>query len=163
MSSSLNSLLIFKFYFYQKKIKIMHSVKTIWKNKMAFDSQVDNHTIRIDTNGELGDDSGPSPKKLLLSSLAGCTGMDVVALLKKMRVKISGFEIDIEADLTEEHPKVYTEIRLVYRFFGADLKREKIEKSVQLSQERYCGVSEMLRTNSPVNYRIEYEEEEVTV
>ena len=141
----------------------MHSVKTKWKSKMAFDSQIDNHTIRIDTSGELGNDSGPSPKKLLLSSLAGCTGMDVVSLLEKMRVPISGFEMDIEADLTEEHPKVYAEIRLVYRFFGTDLKREKIEKSVQLSQEKYCGVSEMLRKNSPINYRIEFVEKEITV
>ena len=66
----------------------MHSVKTKWINKMAFDSQVDNHTVRIDTNGDLGDDSGPSPKKLLLASLAGCIGMDVASLLKKMRVPI---------------------------------------------------------------------------
>jgi putative redox protein len=141
----------------------MHNVKTTWKNKMAFDSQIDNHTIRIDTNGEVGDDSGPSPKKLLLSSLAGCTGMDVVSLLKKMRVTISGFEMGIEADLTEEHPKIYSEIRLVYRFFGTDLNKEKVEKSVQLSQEKYCGVSEMLRKNCPINYRIEYVKEEVSV
>ncbi|MFT5386092.1 MAG: putative redox protein [Saprospiraceae bacterium] len=141
----------------------MHSVKTNWKNKMAFDSQIDKHTVRIDTGGELGDDSGPSPKKLLLASLAGCTGMDVVSLLKKMRVTITGFEIDIEADLTEEHPKVYSEIRLVYRFFGTDLNKEKVEKSVRLSQEKYCGVSAMLRKNSPINYRIEYIEGEKPV
>jgi putative redox protein len=138
---------------------MVNSVNTIWKNKMAFDSHVDNHTIRIDTGGEIGDDSGPSPKKLLLSSLAGCTGMDVVSLLKKMRVLITGFEIDIEADLTEEHPKVYSEIRLVYRFFGEELNKEKVEKSVRLSQEKYCGVSAMLKKNCPVNYRIEYVEE----
>ena len=137
---------------------MLHTVNTKWKNKMAFDSEVDNHTIRIDTGGEMGDDSGPGPKKLLLSSLAGCTGMDVVSLLKKMRVSITGFEMDIEADLTEEHPKVYSEIRLVYRFFGTDLKKEKIEKSVQLSQEKYCGVSAMLKKNSPINYSIEYVE-----
>ena len=106
----------------------MHSVKTKWVNKMAFDSQVDNHTVRIDTNGELGDDSGPSPKKLLLASLAGCTGMDVASLLKKMRVSIEGFEMDIEADLTDEHPRVYSEIRLVYRFYGSKLKRKKNRK-----------------------------------
>jgi putative redox protein len=141
----------------------MHSVKTNWKNKMAFDSQIDKHTVRIDTGGELGDDSGPSPKKLLLASLAGCTGMDVVSLLKKMRVTINGFEIYIEADLTEEHPKVYSEIRLVYRFFGTDLNKEKVEKSVRLSQEKYCGVSAMLRKNSPINYRIEYIEGEKPV
>ena len=140
----------------------MHSVKTKWVNKMAFDSQVDNHTIRIDTSGLLGNDTGPSPKKLLLSSLAGCTGMDVVSLLKKMRVTISGFEMDIDADLTEEHPKVYSEIRLVYRFYGVDLNKEKIEKAVRLSQEKYCGVSEMLRKNSPLNYSIEYVEKMVS-
>ena len=140
---------------------MLHTVNTTWKNKMAFDSQIDNHTFRIDSGGELGDDSGPSPKKLLLSSLAGCTGMDVVSLLKKMRVSISGFEMDIEADLTEEHPKVYAEIRLVYRFYGINLKKEKIEKTVRLSQEKYCGVSAMLRKSSPINYRIEYVEEEV--
>lgn len=141
----------------------MHSVKTNWINKMAFDSQIDNHTIRIDTIGLMGDDSGPSPKKLLLSSLAGCTGMDVVALLKKMRVNISGFEMDIEADLTDEHPKVYSEIRLIYRFSGSDLNKEKIEKSVQLSQEKYCGVSAMLKKNCPIIYSIEYVEEMVTI
>jgi len=137
---------------------MQHTVNTIWKEKMAFDSQIDNHTIRIDTGGELGDDSGPSPKKLLLASLAGCTGMDVVSLLKKMRVSITGFEMDIEADLTEEHPKVYSEIRLVYRFFGTELNKEKIEKSVRLSQDKYCGVSAMLKENSPINYSIEYVE-----
>ncbi|MFT6783796.1 MAG: putative redox protein [Saprospiraceae bacterium] len=133
-----------------------HSVNTKWIDKMTFESQIDNHTIRIDTSGELGDDSGPSPKKLLLSSLAGCTGMDVTALLKKMRVPFVEFEMDIEADLTEEHPKVYSEIRLVYRFYGKDLNKKKIEKAVELSQEKYCGVSEMLRKNSPIKYSIEY-------
>ena len=139
----------------------MHKVKTVWKDKMAFDSQIDNHTLRIDANGLIGDDSGPSPKKLLLSALAGCTGMDVVALLKKMRVDISGFEMDIEADLTNEHPKVYSEIRLVYRFWGNDLKKDKIEKAVKLSQDKYCGVSTMLKKNSPIPYSIEYVEETI--
>ena len=134
----------------------MHSVKTVWKDKMAFDSHIDSHTLRIDTGGELGDDTGPSPKKLLLASLAGCTGMDVVSLLKKMRVDITGFEMDIDADLTEEHPIVYSEMRLVYRFYGTGLDKAKVEKAVKLSQERYCGVSEMLRKNNPINYSIEY-------
>ena len=86
-----------------------HAINTTWKDKMAFDSHIDKHTVRIDTVTPLGDDSGASPKKLLLASLAGCTGMDVVSLLNKMRVPITDFEMDIEADLTEEHPKVYSE------------------------------------------------------
>ena len=142
---------------------MQHSVKTTWINKMAFDSQVDNHTFRIDTGGLLGDNTGPSPKKLLLSSLAGCTGMDVVALLNKMRVPFTALEIDIDADLTDEHPKVYSEIRLKYRVFGNGLNRKKVEKAIRLSQEKYCGVSAMLRKNSPIEYTIEYIEERVVV
>jgi putative redox protein len=133
-----------------------YNVKTNWVEKMAFNSQIDSHTVHMDTSPPLGDDSGPSPKKLLLASLAGCTGMDVVSLLKKMRVEITGFDIEIEADLTEEHPKVFSEIRMIYRFHGTDLNQAKVEKAVNLSQERYCGVSEMLRKNSPISYRIEY-------
>jgi len=125
---------------------------------MAFDSQIDKHTLRMDAPEIMGDDSGPSPKKILLAGLAGCTGMDVVSLLKKMKVSYTSFEMDIEADLTEEHPKVYSEIRLIYRFTGENLNRGKIEKSIKLSQEKYCGVSAMLRKNCPIIYSIEYQE-----
>ncbi|MGK0389844.1 MAG: putative redox protein [Maribacter sp.] len=134
----------------------MHEVKTIWKGKMAFDSQIDKHTLRIDAPEPLGDGSGVSPKKLLLSSLAGCTGMDVASLLNKMKVPIAGFEMAVEADLTTEHPKVYSEIRLTYRFFGDNLNESKVEKAVALSQEKYCGVSEMLKKNCPIIYKIQY-------
>ena len=132
------------------------TVKTTWKNKMAFDSHIGKHTIRIDAGGDVGDDSGPGPKKLLLSALAGCTGMDVVSLLNKMRVPFTGFEMDIDADLTADHPIVYSEIRLVYGFFGKDLDRQKVQKAVDYSQEKYCGVSAMLKKNSPIIYTIEY-------
>ena len=135
---------------------MIHKVITAWKDKMAFDSKIDNHTIRIDTNGELGDNTGPSPKKLLLSALAGCTGMDVVSLLKKMRVPFTNLEMDIEADLTDEHPKVYSEIRITYKLFGKDLNQEKVKKAIELSQEKYCGVNAMLRKNSNIKYTIEY-------
>jgi len=138
---------------------MIHQVKTTWKENMAFDSQIDKHTIRMDAAGLLGDDTGPSPKKLLLASLAGCTGMDVVSLLKKMRVPFTNFEMDIDADLTEEHPKVYSEIRIKYRIFGSQLSKEKVKKAIDLSQDKYCGVSAMLEKNSPIVYTIEYVEE----
>ena len=140
-----------------------HNIKTIWKNNMAFDSQIDNHNIRIDAGGNSGDDTGPSPKKLLLASLAGCTGMDVVSLLKKMRVNFLNFEIDIHADLTTEHPKVYSEIRIIYRLFGDHLDKNKVKKAIDLSQEKYCGVSAMLKKNSPIKYSIEYVETKTLV
>ncbi len=125
---------------------------------MAFDSQVDNHTIRVDADGLMGYDSGPEPIKLLLVSLTGCTGMDVVSLLTKMGITTEGFEIDIEADLTEDHPKTYSEIRLVYRFYGLHLNKVGIEKAVQLSQEKYCCVTAMLKKVCPVKYSITFEE-----
>ena len=123
---------------------------------MAFESQLGNHVLRMDTTPELGDDSGASPKQLLLAGLAGCTGMDVVSLLNKMRVPFTGLEMDIEADLTKEHPIVFSEIRLVYHISGTGLDKAKVEKAVKLSQEKYCGVSAMLRKNSPLEYSIVY-------
>jgi putative redox protein len=134
---------------------MIHSVKTIWKEGMAFDNQIDNHTIRIDTNRETGNDTGPGPKKLLLASLAGCSGMDVVFLLNKMRVPFSHFEMDIDADLTNEHPKVYSEIRLIYRVHTSKTYEKKIKKAVDLSQDKYCGVSAMLAKNCPIVYTID--------
>ncbi len=133
-----------------------YKINTVWKEKMAFDSQLGNHTIRMDTMPEMGDDSGPSPKQLVLAGLAGCTGMDVASLLKKMRVEYDSFEIYTEADLTEEHPKVFSEIRLVYRFKGENIDKAKVEKAVNLSKDRYCGVSAMLKKNSPIHFSIEY-------
>lgn len=133
-----------------------YKVNTVWKEKMAFESQLGNHVVRMDTTPELGDDSGASPKQLLLAGLAGCTGMDVVSLLKKMRVPFANFEMDIEADLTEEHPIVFSEIRLKYIFWGENLDKAKVEKAVNLSKDRYCGVSAMLKKNSPIEYSIEY-------
>ena len=133
-----------------------HAINTKWIEHMAFDSHIGKHTIRIDTSGEYGDDTGAGPKQLLLSALAGCTGMDVVSLLKKMRVPFTGLEIDVTADLTYTHPKIYSEIRLVYRVFGNELDKAKVKKAVDLSQEKYCGVSAMLRKNSPILYDIEY-------
>lgn len=137
----------------------LHHIKTVWKNKMAFDGHIDDHILRLDTGGELGDDTGPSPKKILLASLAGCTGMDVVSLLNKMRVPFTGFEMDIDADLTDDHPRVYAAIRLIYRFFGNDLDKAKVEKAVKLSKEKYCGISAMLEKNCPIVFSIEYVEE----
>ena len=133
-----------------------HTVKTTWKEKMAFDVELDNHVLRIDSRGEFGDDTGPGPKKLLLASLAGCTGIDIVSMLNKMRVPFKGLEIDTDADLTDDHPRVYSEIRLTYRVFGDNLDKKKVERAVELSYEKYCGVSAMLRKNSPIHYSIEY-------
>ncbi|RKY02005.1 MAG: hypothetical protein DRP54_02705 [Spirochaetes bacterium] len=136
------------------------SVSTEWKGEMKFEAEVTGHKVTMDSTPEFGGhDEGPRPKPLVLASLAGCTGMDVVSILKKMKVNLDGFKLTCEADVADEHPKIYTNIKLIYEFRGKGLDRSKLEKAVSLSQERYCGVSAMLRKNCPINYEIRILEE----
>ena len=122
---------------------------------MTFETNVNNHRLILDADSSVGgNDSGPRPKPLLLASLGGCTGMDVVSMLKKMRVDLEYFNMVIQADQTEEHPKVYNKIHIIYEFRGKDLQLEKLQKAVDLSQERYCGVSAMLKKALDLTYEI---------
>ncbi len=135
-----------------------HHVTTTWVNKLAFDSEVNNHIIRIDGKPPQGDDSGPGPKALLLTALTGCTGMDVASLLPKMRVTFDSLVITAEAEQTEEHPKVYKFIKLTFRISGKDISEEKVRKAIELSQEKYCGVTAMLRAHCPITWDLVIEE-----
>ncbi len=101
-----------------------------------------------------GEGSGISPKKLLLAGLAGCTGMDVVSILNKMRVTFEEFYLVTDAELTEEHPRVFTKILLAYHFKGKDLPLDKLKHAVELSQQKYCGVSAMLSCSCPVTTQV---------
>ena len=113
---------------------------------MAFEASVNDHKIILDAAEPVGGENrGPRPKPLLLTALAGCTGMDVVSILKKMRVELDGFNVIVEGDLTEEHPKQFYKMNVIYEFTGTDLPLEKLQKAVSLSEERYCGVSAMFR------------------
>lgn len=118
------------------------SLSIDWIEGMAFESEVNGHKIVIDAVEAVGGkDRGPRPKPLMLLSLAGCTGMDVVSILKKMRVDLDDFSVEVVANQTEEHPKHYNEMKVIYKFWGKDLPMEKLKKAVNLSEERYCGVS----------------------
>ncbi len=137
--------------------------KTIIKanliGSMGFEMNLDGHHFITDASKEIGgEDLGPRPKQLMLSALIGCTGIDIMSLLKKMKVELDDFNIDVEADNTEEHPKVYENIHLTFTFKGKDLPQDKIEKAVSLSQNKYCGVSAMLKKVTSVTYDIVYEE-----
>jgi putative redox protein len=126
-----------------------------WKAGMAFDVELDGHTFAVDAKPEVGGENlGPRPKGLLLSALGGCTGMDVVSILAKMRVPLEGFRVEVEAPLTDEHPRVYSSIVIRYVFRGSDLPMDKLERAVQLSQERYCGVSAMLGKAASITHEI---------
>ena len=109
-------------------------------------------TVIIDTDVEgVNQRFGLSPKAMMLASLAGCSGLDVVSILDKMKVQLEDFKIDIEAELTDEHPKYYSRVHVVYHFYGRDLKASKLQKAVDLSVEKYCGVMEMFRKFSEVS------------
>jgi len=124
------------------------------KHNMHFVGDLDGFDIPLDAGAVFGGRSkGPGPKGLMLTALAGCTAMDVISLLRKMEQEPEHFSVETEADVAGEHPRVFTAVRLVYRLKG-DLDREKVEKAVRLSQERYCGVNAMLKKAAPVSYRI---------
>ena len=132
-----------------------NKINTQWNKGMAFEAHVNGHKFVLDADEAVGGENlGPRPKALTLVSLAGCTGMDVISILRKMRVEPSYFNVEVEGELTEEHPKYYHTINIKYIFRGDDLPMEKLEKAINLSQERYCGVSEMLRKSSKINHEI---------
>ena len=121
------------------------SIEVNWLDNMSFEASVEDHKITIDAAESVGgQNKGPTPKPLLMVSLAGCTAMDVVSILKKMRVSFDSFKVRVEGDLTEEHPKKYTKIHVIYEFKGKNLPEDKIKKAISLSEERYCGVSATL-------------------
>lgn len=122
------------------------SVSTRWLENMAFESVVNGHKLVIDAEPFVGgEDRGPRPKLLMLSALGGCTAMDVVAILKKMRVDIDSLNVVVEGDLTEEHPKYFYKMHVIYEFKGNDLPIDKLQKAIDLSTEKYCGVSAVYR------------------
>ena len=127
--------------------------------EMAFETVLDGHKLTFDADEKVGGkDRGPKPKPLILVSLAGCTGMDVVSLLKKMRVDYSKFNVTVTGKLTDEHPKYYHKIHVEYHIWGNAIDKAKMEKAVDLSQNRYCGVSYMLSKSSELTYEIIYHE-----
>ena len=118
-----------------------------------------NSWVPIDTTVELGGhDSGTKPLEMVLVALGGCTGMDVVSILRKMRVQYDEFRIDIEAKRTEEHPRVFSEVNVEYTFIGTEIPDDKVKKAIDLSMERYCPVTAMLRKTCPVDYSYKIEE-----
>lgn len=128
-----------------------------WRGDMSFDVNLQGHTFIVDADESVGGkNQGPRPKALMLSSLAGCTGMDVVSILNKMKVPFDRFTVDVDGDLTDEHPKVYGAVRLVYSFWGDELDRTRIEKAVTMSRDKYCGVSATLKGVGSVSHEIRY-------
>lgn len=123
---------------------------TIWKKNHQFEAEHEGNKINIDGNKK----HGHGPKALLLSGLAGCSGIDVVDILEKMRVEFSDLKIETEAAQSDDHPKVFTDVKVTYHIKTQKENEEKVRKAIDLSLEKYCGVSAMLRKNSPVTYQL---------
>jgi putative redox protein len=125
-------------------------VVSYWKKEEEFESRQDNNTIQLDGNRQ----NGFSPKALLLAGLAACSGIDVVSILEKMRVGFSNLEIETTTEQTTEHPKVFKEILITYRIKTDTGNEDKVRKAIELSLDKYCGVSAMLRKNSDIKYEL---------
>lgn len=130
-------------------------VITRWIDGMAFESEPGGHKIIVDASDEFGGrNRGARPKTLLLSALGGCTGMDVISILTKMRVYPESFRVEVSAEVQRDHPKIYENIHVRYIFKGSELPYEKLESAVNLSRERYCAVNAMLGKSSLISAEI---------
>ena len=131
------------------------TVNVTWQDNMNFEVNLDNHKIILDAGPESGGhDLGVRPKPLMLVALGGCTGMDVVSILKKMKVNFNYFNVKIEGDLTEEHPKFFHKMKIIYELKGSDIDLNKVKKAVELSTNRYCGVSAVYKKALDLDYEI---------
>lgn len=129
------------------------------RGNMAFEATVNGHKMMIDSSlGFGGTDKGPRPKSLMLVALAGCTGMDMASLLSKMRIGFEDIQIKVEGNITEEHPKHFDNMHITYIIKGKDIDREKVEKVIEMSQEKYCGVSYTFRQSIKITHELIIEE-----
>lgn len=133
-----------------------------WVGGLAFDAEINGHHLIMDADRDFGGENrGPRPKPLLLAALSGCSGMDVVSMLEKMRVEGFTLRIDTEADSTFEHPVTYHTIRFNFHFEGSDLPPEKLVKAVTLSTQKYCGVHAMLQKSARIIVKIFINNQEI--
>lgn len=133
-----------------------HKVTTTWKGKMQFEStNPSGETFLINAAAEHGGEgTGLRPKAMMLSALAGCSGLDVASLIEKMKLEVADFKIETIANLTEEHPKVYYAVTVEYHFYGTNLNEAKLQRAVDLSVEKYCGVMEMFRQFAKIDIKV---------
>jgi putative redox protein len=130
-------------------------INTVWKGNMQLETENPGGKFMIDASpDDGGQGDGFRPKALMLSALAGCSGLDIAMLIKKMRLSVDNFEIKTKANLTDEHPKYYDKVWVSYHFYGKDLDRDKLQKIVDLSVDKYCGVMEMFRKFADVSVEV---------
>lgn len=131
------------------------SAEIHWIQGIGFEVQVRDHHQFTDGKKEFGGkDRGPNPKEYVLAGLCGCSGMDVVSLLKKYKVAYDSFDVTAETELTSTHPIIFSEIHLYFKISGSLVDTTQFQKAVELSMTKYCGVSAMLSKAVPIHYHI---------
>ncbi|HRO43063.1 MAG TPA: OsmC family protein [Flavipsychrobacter sp.] len=139
-----------------------HEVETQWMGKMQFNALINGHTVVMDAPERVGgEDQGPIPKPFVLSALAGCTGMDVVAILRKSGCAVDDFNIKVSGEVSKQPPVEYVSIHLVYEFKGLETNAQPALKAVMDSQEKFCGVSSMMKKIMPVTWEVIYNGAEI--
>lgn len=128
-----------------------------WLEKMRFEAVADSQKpVLLDAAPEFGgENQGARPMELLLMALGGCTMMDVVSILQKMRQEFQEAFVEIHAERASEHPKIFTEIHLNYVFVGRHLDAAKVEQAVKLSREKYCSVSHIVEQTAKITESID--------
>lgn len=139
-----------------------HYVETQWAGKMQFNALVNGHTLVMDGPEKVGgENNGPIPKPFLLTALTGCTGMDVIALLRKAGKQVKGFILRVEGEISSQPPIEYTSIHLVYELTGDQNLQQDVLDVVTHSQEKICGVSNMLKKIVPLTWQVIYNGEQI--
>jgi len=135
------------------------SISLNFMSNMAFEADVNGHKLYLDASVENGGKNlGPRPKPLMMVALGGCTGMDVVSLLKKMRVDYDSLKITVEGDIKEEHPKTFSRMKVIFSLKGDNIPLDKVQKAVDLSREKYCGVHEAYKKAMEIEFEIRINE-----
>lgn len=131
--------------------------KVTWIKKMRFDGTANSgFTLPLDAKAEEGGDcEGFRPMELIAIGLAGCTAMDVISILTKKRQQVSAFNVSVAAKRATEHPKVFTDIEIVYQITGKSVDPAAAERAIQLSEERYCPAQAMLSKAVYIHSRYE--------
>jgi putative redox protein len=139
-----------------------HEIETQWMGKMQFNALVNGHTIVMDAPERVGgEDNGPIPKPFILTALSGCTGMDIVALLRKAGKDPDNFNMKVSGEISKKPPIEYVAIHVVYEFEGSQENIDATMAAVTDSQEKYCGVSHMLKQVMPVTWEVIYNGKEI--
>ncbi|HUZ58341.1 MAG TPA: OsmC family protein [Hanamia sp.] len=134
-----------------------HEIDVQWMGKMQFNALVNGHTIVMDGPEKVGgEDNGPIPKPFILAALAGCTGMDIAAILRKANKNPDEFDMKVIGVVSKKPPIQYIAIHVIYDFKGAEENKDEALNAVTDSQEKYCGVSSMLKKALPVTWEVNY-------